>query len=62
MSKINLNATWCDGNVVTKEDYIKLIDGILKSWIYDDERSLEEYHAQFYNELHPELDIDEEEL
>ena len=60
MKKINLNATWLEGNEITKEDYINFIDLILRSWIDDDVRSIEEAHEQFYTEMHPELDIDEE--
>ena len=60
MKKINVNATWLEGNEITKEDYINFIDLILRSWIDDDERSIEEAYKQFYTEMHPELDIDEE--
>lgn len=54
--EINLSATWYDGKEITKEDYIKFIDLILTSFIYDDVRSVEECFEQFYNEMHPELD------
>lgn len=42
----------------SKDFYIDYLDRVLKSWIDDDMRSLEEFHREFYSELHPELDVD----
>ena len=47
--------------VVEEKDenfYIDYLDKVLKAWINEDIRSVEEFYKEFYSELHPELDVD----